>query len=163
MKERKFIDFNGVILDTESRMIELKRQYPGLTWNEFANTLDWDFLLRTSPVIDDAIALLREVSQMDDARTTILTNVDLIVEEIAKVHFLRNQGITLPIQFVPPSIQKSEVYIPDKDDILVDDRPDNVMFWNQCTTCTPTRPRHPRRSTSTYRCSKSTRWQRLFV
>ena len=132
MKERKFIDFNGVILDTESRMIELKRQYPGLTWNEFANTLDWDFLLRTSPVIDDAIALLREVSQMDDARTTILTNVDLIVEEIAKVHFLRNQGITLPIQFVPPSIQKSEVYIPDKDDILVDDRPDNVMFWNQC-------------------------------
>ena len=38
MKERKFIDFNGVILDTESRMIELKRQYPGLTWNEFANT-----------------------------------------------------------------------------------------------------------------------------
>lgn len=132
MKGRKFIDFNGVILDTESRMIELKRQYPGLTWNEFANTLDWDFLLRTSPVIDDAIALLREVSQMNDARTTILTNVDLIVEEIAKVHFLRNQGITLPIQFVPPSIQKSEVYIPDKDDILVDDRPDNVMFWNQC-------------------------------
>ena len=131
MKGRKFIDFNGVILDTESRMIELKRQYPGLTWNEFANTLNWDFLLRTSPVIDDAIALLREVSQMDDARTTILTNVDLIVEEIAKVHFLRNQGITLPIQFVPPSIQKSEVYIPDKDDILVDDRPDNVMFWNQ--------------------------------
>ena len=132
MKGRKFIDFNGVILDTESRMIELKRQYPGLTWNEFANTLDWDFLLRTSPVIDDAIALLQEVSQMDDARTTILTNVDLIVEEIAKVHFLRNQGITLPIQFVPPSIQKSEVYIPDKDDILVDDRPDNVMFLNQC-------------------------------
>lgn len=31
MKGRKFIDFNGVILDTESRMIELKRQYPGLT------------------------------------------------------------------------------------------------------------------------------------
>ena len=29
---------------------------------------------------------------MDDARTTILTNVDLIVEEIAEVHFLRNQG-----------------------------------------------------------------------
>ena len=132
MEGHKFIDFNGVILDTESRMIELKRQHPELTWNEFANTLDWDFFLRTSPVIDDAIALLREVSQMDDARTTILTNVDLIVEEIAKVHFLRNQGITLPIQFVPPSIQKSEVYIPDKDDILVDDRLDNVMFWNQC-------------------------------
>ena len=93
MKGRKFIDFNGVILDTESRMIELKRQYPGLTWNEFANTLNWDFLLRTSPVIDDAIALLREVSQMDDARTTILTNVDLIVEEIAKVHFYETKEL----------------------------------------------------------------------
>lgn len=43
MKGRKFIDFNGVILDTESRMLELKRQYSGLTWNEFANTLDWVF------------------------------------------------------------------------------------------------------------------------
>lgn len=132
MEGRKFIDFNGVILDTESRMIELKRQHLELTWNEFANTLNWDFLLQTSPVIDDAIALLREVSQMGDAKTTILTNVDLIVEEIAKVHFLRKEGILLPIQFVPPSIQKSEVYIPDKGDILVDDRPDNVMFWNQC-------------------------------
>lgn len=130
MKGRKFIDFNGVILDTESRMIELKRQYPGLTWNEFANTLDWDFLLRTSPVIDDAIALLREVSQKD-SETTILTNIDLVAEEIAKVHFLRSRGITLPIQFVPPSVQKADIYIPTKNDILVDDRPDNVMFWNQ--------------------------------
>lgn len=131
MKGHKFIDFNGVILDTESRMIELKRQHPELTWNEFANTLDWDFLLQTSPVIDDALALLREVSQKD-SETTILTNIDLIAEEIAKVRFLRKQGVTLPIQFVPPSIQKSSIYIPSKDDILVDDRPDNVMFWNQC-------------------------------
>ncbi len=69
---------------------------------------------------------------MDDARTTILTNVDLIVEEIAKVHFYETKELRCQFNLFRHLSKKSEVYIPDKDDILVDDRPDNVMFWNQC-------------------------------
>ena len=40
-----FIDFDGVIFDTEKRVVERKNENPNLTWNEFFNNLDWVQLL----------------------------------------------------------------------------------------------------------------------
>lgn len=131
MKNKKFIDFNGVILDTDSRLLELKKQKQSMTWKEFIETIDWGFLLDTSLEIDGALSFLREISHTDD-ETYILTNADFIKEQVAKVQFLRKNEINLPIIFVPTGIQKSEIYFPHQGDILVDDRPENIMFWNQC-------------------------------
>ena len=131
MNNKKFIDFNGVILDTDTRLLELKKQRSNLSWKEFIETIDWDFLLDTSYEIANSLTFLRDISQTDN-ETYILTNADFIEEQVAKVQYLRKNGIVLPILFAPTGIQKSEIYFPHQGDILVDDRPENIMFWNQC-------------------------------
>ena len=42
--KRIFIDFDGVIFDTEKRVVE-KKQNPDISWNEFFEKLDWFQLL----------------------------------------------------------------------------------------------------------------------
>ena len=46
MSDQKiFIDFDGVIFDTEKRVVERKNQNPDISWNDFFEKLDWFELL----------------------------------------------------------------------------------------------------------------------
>ena len=49
----------------------------------------------------------------------------------AKVKKIRDNGVELPILFVPPSIKKSQIYIPNNHSILIDDSIKNLIDWEQ--------------------------------
>ena len=46
------IDFDGVIYDTEERIVKMKSERPDISWNEFFDQLDWYQLLEESKVIN---------------------------------------------------------------------------------------------------------------
>lgn len=59
-KQNIFIDFDGVIFDTEQRVIERKNLKPDISWNNFFEELDWFELLDESKVINNAIDYIIE-------------------------------------------------------------------------------------------------------
>lgn len=61
MSDQKiFIDFDGVIFDTEKRVVKRKNQNPDISWNDFFEKLDWFELLDESKVINNAIDYILE-------------------------------------------------------------------------------------------------------
>lgn len=48
----------------------------------------------------------------------------------AKVKKIRSLGIEIPIMFVPPHVKKSEIYLPQNGEILIDDSIKNLKDWS---------------------------------
>ena len=101
-----FIDFDGVIFDTEKRVIEQKEQLPKISWEEFFATLDWFKLLEKSKIINNAVDYILEKKEKNK-KIAILTKIHTLLEMQAKVNKLRNCNINVPILFVPPHIKKT--------------------------------------------------------
>ena len=55
-----FIDFDGVILDTEVRLEYMKGDR---TWEEFSPTVDWTKLIKESEEIESSIENLKEIEK----------------------------------------------------------------------------------------------------
>ena len=130
MNKKIFIDFDGVIFDTEKRVVDRKKQNPKMSWNEFFENLDWFQLLEESMVINNAIDYILE-GQSKSKQIAILTKIHTLVEMQAKVKALRSRGIEVPILFVPPHVKKSQVYLPNNEEILIDDSLKNLVDWKQ--------------------------------
>ena len=109
--QKNFIDFDGVIFDTEKRVVERKNQEPDMSWNEFFEKLDWFQLLEESKVINNAIEYILE-GQDRSKQLSILTKIHTLVEMEAKVKALRSRKVEIPILFVPPHVKKSQIYLP---------------------------------------------------
>ena len=125
-----FIDFDGVIFNTEELIISKKNQNLSMSWDEFFKKLDWFELMKEACIINNAIAYILR-GQEKSQQIAILTKVHTLVEMEAKVNALRNYNVTVPILFVPPHIKKSQVYPPKNGDILIDDSIKNLVDWNQ--------------------------------
>lgn len=130
LNKKIFIDFDGVIFDTEKRVVDRKKQNPKMSWNEFFENLDWFQLLEESMVINNAIDYILE-GQSKSKQIAILTKIHTLVEMQAKVKALRSRGIEVPILFVPPHVKKSQVYLPNNEEILIDDSLKNLVDWKQ--------------------------------
>lgn len=131
MENKKiFIDFDGVIFDTEERIIERKNLRKDLEWNEFFNELDWFKLMEESKVINNAIEYILQ-AQENQKQIAILTKIHTLLEMEAKVRALRNRKVSVPILLVPPHIKKSEIYVPNNGEILIDDSLKNLVDWKQ--------------------------------
>ena len=106
MQDKKtFIDFDGVIFDTEERIVQKKKQNSEMSWNEFFETVDWFQLLEEANVINNAISYILE-SQRRNKEIAILTKIHTLMEMEAKARALRNRNISIPILFVPPHVKK---------------------------------------------------------
>ncbi len=125
-----FIDFDGVIFDTEERIVERKQQRPDISWNEFFEKLNWFELIDEAKVINNAIDYILE-GQSKSKQLAILTKIHTLIEMEAKVKSLRNRKIEIPIFFVPPHVKKSQIYIPNNGEILIDDSIKNLIDWEQ--------------------------------
>lgn len=125
-----FIDFDGVIFDTEKRVIERKKQRPDISWDEFFEKLNWFELMDEATVINNAIDYILE-GQSKSKRLAILTKIHTLIEMEAKVQSLRSRKVELPIFFVPPHVKKSQIYIPNNGEILIDDSIKNLIDWEQ--------------------------------
>ena len=128
--QKIFIDFDGVIFDTEKRVVERKNQKPDMSWNEFFEELDWFQLLEESKVINNAIDYILK-GQTRSEQLFILTKIHTLVEMEAKTKLLRNKKIEVPILFVPPHVKKSQIYLPKNGEILIDDSIKNLIDWEQ--------------------------------
>ncbi len=129
-KENVFIDFDGVIFDTEKRVVERKKLRPDISWNVFFEELDWFELLEEAKVINNAIVYILE-AQSKSRQIAILTKIHTLLEMEAKVRALRSRNIEIPILFVPPHIKKSQIYLPNNGEILIDDSVKNLIDWEQ--------------------------------
>lgn len=125
-----FIDFDGVIFDTEKRVVERKNENPNLTWNEFFDNLDWFQLLDEAKVINNAIDYILD-GQTRTKQLAVLTKIHTLLEMEAKTKALRSRKIKIPILFVPPHIKKSQIYLPNNGEILIDDSIKNLVDWKQ--------------------------------
>lgn len=125
-----FIDFDGVIFDTEKRVIERRNENPNLTWNEFFDNLDWFQLLDEAKVINNAIDYILD-GQTRTKQLAVLTKIHTLLEMEAKTKALRSRKIKIPILFVPPHIKKSQIYLPNNGEILIDDSIKNLIDWKQ--------------------------------
>ena len=128
--KRIFIDFDGVIFDTENRVIEMKQQNSNMSWDIFFESLDWFQLLEEAKVINNAIDYILE-GQKKSMKIAILTKIHSLIEMEAKTKALRNRNVKVPILFVPPHTKKSEIYFPNNGEILIDDSVKNLKDWAQ--------------------------------
>ncbi len=134
-----YIDLDGVILDSEQRMLERKfdvgfhdhkdeKQYDA--YFEYTNMHheEWDYIIRGAKSINNSVEIIRELQQLKK-RISILTKVHTLYEMKVKVDDLRNnRGINIPIIFVPPGVKKHQVVVPNGE-ILIDDSIKNIKGW----------------------------------
>lgn len=125
-----FLDFDGVILDSEQRIIDLRNKNSSLSWEDFFAKIDWKLLYENSSEIDEALKVIEEL-QRCKRQLYILSKIHTLVEGQTKIEFLRERDIEIPIFLVPPHIKKSTVYLPDDGSILIDDSYKNIVDWVQ--------------------------------
>lgn len=129
-RKKIFIDFDGVIFDTEQRVLERKKMRPDISWNDFFDELDWFELLDESQIINNAIDYILD-GQKKDWQLAILTKIHTLIEMEAKTKALRSRNVEIPILFVPPHIRKSQIYLPNNGEILIDDSVKNLIDWEK--------------------------------
>jgi len=128
---KRFIDFDGVILDTSPLLFKSWRKidHGSLTEDDkitYIKEQDWKFILDNSPVINDSLYFLK---QLNIKENSILTTIHSLENEgVAKVNFLRKHGILLPIILVPYLVDKTQMVVAN-DNILIDDRIYNLDVW----------------------------------
>lgn len=124
-----YIDLDGVILDSQERILLLKEKYYDLSWNEFFEVVEWMKLLNECEEINNSVEILKTLEELK-IKYSILTKIHTLVEMEAKVKNLRGRGLEAPIIFVPPHIKKSQIIIPTIEDELIDDSLKNIENWN---------------------------------
>ena len=127
MEKRTFIDFDGVILNTQEHISKEKELYPSLTWDEYLRMINWKNLIQKSSPINDSLYVLKTLNDIDN--TYILTRVHSLEEASEKVLFLRNNNISIPIFITPTNIGKESIVLPNKGDLLIDDYIKNIRDW----------------------------------
>ena len=128
---KKYIDCDGVILDTENGLFDeyglLLIDNPNLSMSEYLQNLDWESWIEQARVLNDAINILKNYDPRD---TEILTRVSSLNEAIVKIKYFRSKGVKNNIIIVPEDIDKSQVVFP-FENILVDDNPYNLRDWEK--------------------------------
>ena len=131
--KRIFIDFDGVILDTQHDVEKIKiTKYKDLTWEEFSENYNWDSFYYNAKVINDSINILKNIK---NDNVFIITKTDSIKEQEAKLKFLREKGVNLSVFFVPFSLSKNIIINPNCDDYLIDDNINNINTWIKAGGC----------------------------
>ena len=134
-----FIDLDGVILDSEERMLNRKydigfhdHQYEKEFDEYFVYTnlhfKEWDYIIREASSINNSVEIIRELEILKK-NIAILTKIHTLYEMKVKIDDLRhNRGINCPVIFVPPGVKKHNVVIPNRQ-LLIDDSEKNIKLW----------------------------------
>lgn len=130
----RYIDFDGVILDTEGLLFEEWRKNPNrfnlpeIEKIKYVQSQDWNHIVFDSPTIDDSIYILK---QLDPNENAILTKVHSMGNEAqAKYKWRRVNGIIIPMIIVPYQYKKTDIVVA-KDNELYDDGLFNLDEWKE--------------------------------
>ena len=128
---KKYIDCDGIILDTETGLFDeydiLKKDNPELKRRVYLQNLDWKYWIEQAVVLNDAINILKNYNPKD---TSILTKVHSLNEAVAKIKYFRCKKVRHNIIIVPNGINKSQIVDP-FENILVDDNNKNLDDWKR--------------------------------
>ena len=124
-----YIDFDGVLLDTEKELFkeyhELKNKGIDITRERYLIEKDWEIWLKQANIIGDSLEILKENFEKD---FSILTTIHSFNEGKAKIDYLRKNGVKDNVILVPYICKKHEVVDP-KGNVLVDDYGGNLIGW----------------------------------
>ena len=120
-----YIDFDGVILDTD-KTIDEECNKLNINKKEYINNCDWKALLNNSFVINDSLKYLKE-SNLD---ISLLSKISTLNEGISKVNFLRKHNISMNIHLVPNVLFKNDI-VNALGNILIDDKIYNLDKWTE--------------------------------
>lgn len=139
MTDYTFIDFDGVILDSEERMLERKYDL-GLhdhknesefdVYFEYTNLHpeEWKYILKEAKSINNSVEIIKELEGLKK-NIAILTKIHTLQEMKVKTEVLREDlKIFCPVIFVPPGVKKHQVVIPNHQ-LLIDDSKKNIKRW----------------------------------
>ena len=138
-KDYTFIDFDGVILDSEERMLDRKYDlgfHDHKNKSEFEQYFEytnlhpeeWDYIIREAKSINNSVEIIRELENLKK-KIAILTKIHTIYEMEVKTDVLRDDlKILCPLIFVPPGVKKHQVVIPNNQ-LLIDDSKRNIARW----------------------------------
>jgi len=128
----RYIDFDGVILDTKEPLFEnwdrnvSKNDEEKIV--EYMKLQNWRHILMEAKEINDSLHKLRE---MDPQKSAIITKVHSFENEaVAKLEYLRGKDIKQSIIFVPHFLEKADI-VNAKNNILVDDSLMNLKIWEE--------------------------------
>lgn len=134
-----FIDFDGVILDSEERMLERKYNL-GLNDNKNESDFDlyfeytnlhpeeWEYIIKEAKSINNSVEIIKELEKLK-RKIAILTKIHTLQEMKVKIKMLReNLKILCPVIFVPPGVKKHQIVIPNNQ-LLIDDSKNNIKKW----------------------------------
>ena len=127
-----YIDFDGVILDTEGLLLSDWKKFPnyyksnGIDLVKYLENANWNYIINNSNVINDSIYYLKNI---DPKTSFILTKVRSTDNEgRAKVLWLRNNGVKQSVIMVPYSLNKCDI-VDANNNILIDDSLRNLRSW----------------------------------
>ena len=127
-----YIDFDGVILDTEELLFKEWRKridHERLSEIEkirYVQDADCNYILNNSAVINDSIYYLKNI---DFNSSVILTKIHSLTNEgSAKVNWIRRNGLKQSIILVPYDVKKSDMAMA-SGNILIDDCLRNLDDW----------------------------------
>lgn len=127
-----YIDFDGVILDTEILLFEEWKKIPNrhflpkIEKIKYIQNSDWEYIIKNSEVINDSICFLKE---MDPNKTAILTKIHSKKEGEAKLRWAEINGILQKVILVPYTLKKTDV-VDAAGNILIDDCLKNLYDWD---------------------------------
>lgn len=126
-----YIDFDGVILDTETGLF---RQYHVLvdsgieiTREHYLAEMDWNAWIDQASIINNSIEILKNNSSQI---APILTKIHSFNEGKAKVDYLRRHGVKNDVILVPYMCKKHVIVNP-RGKFLVDDFGGNLSGWQE--------------------------------
>ncbi len=131
----RYIDFDGVILDTSDLLFHEWRKNPDMhSLPEedkvlYIKNSNWKYIIENSPIINDSIYILKD---MDFTKSAILTKVHSLNEGYEKVIYLRKNGVKQDIFLVPYMSKKTDIVDP-YGNILVDDNLKNLQEWSNAS------------------------------
>jgi hypothetical protein len=119
-----YIDFDGVILDTDS---VIDSDYDGtISRRDFVRNYDWFKLMRDDLIINDSLYNIIN-SRFD---VYILSKISSMCEGQAKVRYLRSKKVNIDIHLVPTMVDKCDI-VSACGNILVDDKIFNLDSWSE--------------------------------
>jgi len=132
MNKTIYIDFDGVIVDTQKKVNELFRMFNyeiSDAWNYFLANLNWKLnMLPDAKEINNSFEVLKELYKLKKD-VYILSRVFSLKEAQDKIEFLRDNGIYTDFIASPGRIEKYKVIVPNQNKILIDDSESNIKSW----------------------------------
>lgn len=133
MKKELYIDFDGVILDTITKLYEdkdkkFKRHITEAEMRVFCAEYPWKNILIDKYIINNSIEAIKKIIVSEKFNVSILTHINSLNEGIQKVHYLRRYFKDITIVLCPKAISKTKM-VHSKGAILIDDYSGNLREW----------------------------------